>query len=247
VNTLTFAPPEDPTVDEKEELLPQQVLADVRAGESDDFLLNKYGIDALSLRSLFQLFITTKAITLDDLGTRATVAEKTKKEETEKYQQLFLMAEAAFKNEDDRYSRLEDTAHKYVPVMLYLISAEGYFAKWVIDKLVPPKNCLDWLGTLFIVLALATLMISGGLLFRSFRFEDVRLFRPDEKVVKFFDTYDLSTIYRLYAVEFNKERDVNAQITEEKIKIRLWAYRLIVASFVFLILTGLVFVITHVH
>lgn len=43
-------------------------------------------------------------------------SESSVKEETEKYKQLYSMAEAAFKDEDNRYNRIEDTAHKYVPV-----------------------------------------------------------------------------------------------------------------------------------
>lgn len=225
---------------EKEALLPREVLADIRAGASDDFLMKRHGIDEQDLRSLFQLLLSAKAMTQDDLDRRASAVEKTEKE-TEKYRQLFSMAEAAFNNEDDRYNRMEDTAHKYVPVMLYLISAEGYLAKWVIDSLVIPMNCLDWLGILFIIVALVSLILSGALLFRSFRFEDVRLFRPDDTVLRFFDDHDLATIYRLYAAKFNNEQEINSRITNKKVDIRRWAYRLIVASFVFLILTGAIF------
>ncbi len=226
-----------------QKLSPQQVLADIRAGASDEAVLEKYGIDKEELRSLVQLFLSTNAVTREELDWRAAKAEKNKNDEIDKYRQLYSMAEAAFKNEDDRYNRLEDTAHKYVPVMLYLISAEGYLTKWVIDNLVVPESWVDLFGILFIMLALATLILSGGLLFRSFRFEDVRLFRPNDEVVKFFDMYDMDKIYRAYALEFNKEREINSQITEQKIRIRSWAYRLIVTSFVFLILTGAVFVI----
>ncbi len=174
---------------------------------------------------------------------RSASIELAQEESIEKYKQLYSMSQASFRNEEDRYNRLEDTAHKYVPVMLYLISAEGYLAKWVMDKLVIPDSWLDIFGILFIMMSFATLICGGALLFRSFRYEDLRLFRPDEEVVEFFDTYDLSTIYRAYAIKYNKEREVNSQITEKKIKIRRWSYRLIVSSFVFLVLTGLVFII----
>lgn len=226
---------------------PKQILADIRVGMTDEALLDKYGIDEKDLRNFLQLFILTGAISRKDLYQREIAAEKANNDETEKYRQLFVMAEAAFKNEDDRYNRLEDTAHKYVPVMLFLISAEGYLAKWVIDKLVDPGCWLDGFGIVFITMALAALMASGGLLFRSFRFEDLRLFRPDDEDVNFFDTYELPTIYRAYAVKFNEEREINSQITKKKIEIRKRAYQLIVASFVFMILTGVVFVIHSIQ
>jgi hypothetical protein len=234
-------------VHEKGIFSPKQILADIRVGMTDEALLDKYGIDEKDLRNFLQLFILTGAISRKDLYQREIAAEKANNDETEKYRQLFVMAEAAFKNEDDRYNRLEDTAHKYVPVMLFLISAEGYLAKWVIDKLVDPGCWLDGFGIVFITMALAALMASGGLLFRSFRFEDLRLFRPDDEDVNFFDTYELSTIYRAYAVKFNEEREINSQITKKKIEIRKRAYQLIVASFVFMILTGVVFVIHSIQ
>lgn len=169
-------------------------------------------------------------------------SESSVKEETEKYKQLYSMAEAAFKDEDNRYNRIEDTAHKYVPVMLFLVSAESYSAKWVLDNFIPPKGLLGMLGIAFIMVALVSLIIGVSLLFRSFRFQDVRLFRPDERDVVFFDTYDLPTIYRAYAVRFNNEREINSEITDKKARFRHWAYQAMLASFAFLILTGLIYV-----
>jgi hypothetical protein len=174
---------------------------------------------------------------------RTQSSKEAEQEDVQKYKQLYSMAEAAFKDEDNRYNRIEDTAHKYVPVMIFLVTAESYLAKWVLDRLLPPKGLLDALGLLFIALAFATLIIGALLLFRSFRFEDVRLFRPDRDDIAFFDGYDLATIYRAYADRFNVEREVNAQITNKKANFRHWSYLMMFASFVFLALTGLSYVI----
>jgi hypothetical protein len=165
------------------------------------------------------------------------------KEETEKYKQLYSMAEAAFKDEDNRYNRIEDTAHKYVPVMIFLVGAESYLAKWVLDSFMPPKGLVDLFGLSVIALGFISLLTGALLLFRSFRFEDVRLFRPDRDDIAFFDKYDLSLIYRAYADRFNVEREINAQITNKKAKFRHWAYLMMFASFVCLALTGLSYVI----
>ncbi len=102
-------------------------------------------------------------------------------------------------------------------------------------------------GNIFLItviaLAFATLIVGAFLLFRSFRYEDVRLFRPDKDDVAFFDKHDLLVIYRAYSERFNIERGVNAQITNKKAKFRGWAYRLMFASFILLALTGLIYVI----
>jgi hypothetical protein len=175
---------------------------------------------------------------------RSRSTKEVEKEEIEKYKQLYSMAEAAFKDEDSRYNRIEDTAHKYVPVMIFLVTAEAYLTKWVLDGLVPPKTLLDVFGISVIALAFATLIVGAFLLFRSFRYEDVRLFRPDKDDVAFFDKHDLLVIYRAYAERFNIEREVNAQITNKKAKFRRWAYRMMFTSFILLALTGLIYV-TH--
>jgi hypothetical protein len=173
---------------------------------------------------------------------RSRTVKEIEKEDIEKYKQLYSMAEAAFKDEDNRYNRIEDTAHKYVPVMIFLVSAECYLAKWILDNLIPPKSVLDVLGMAFIALAFVSLIIGVGLLFRSFRFEDVRLFRPDQDDIAFFDRYDLATIYRAYAERFNIEREVNARITDRKARFRHWVYLMMFVSFGFLVLTGLTYV-----
>jgi hypothetical protein len=170
-------------------------------------------------------------------------SKEIEKEETEKYKQLYSMAEAAFKDEDNRYNRIEDTAHKYVPVMIFLVSAESYLAKWVLDSFMPPKGFLGVFAISVSALGFLSLLVGALLLFRSFRFEDVRLFRPDRDDMLFFDKYDLSTIYRAYADRFNVEREVNARITDKKAKFRHWAYLMMFGSFICLALTGLSFVI----
>ncbi len=153
------------------------------------------------------------------------------------------MAEAAFKDEDNRYNRIEDTAHKYIPVMMFLVTVESYLAKWALDNLVPPRVFSDILGLFSITVALASLLYGIFLLFRAFHFEDVRLFRPDEKDVDFFEAYDLPTIYRAYAVRFNIERETNSRITDKKVKLRHWTYNMMLVSSAFLALTGFIYVV----
>ena len=48
----------------------KEVIADIRAGATDEFLMKKYGINDKGLQSLFQKLITAKAITQADLDKR---------------------------------------------------------------------------------------------------------------------------------------------------------------------------------
>ncbi len=67
-------------------------------------------------------------------------SEEDRKERVEKYRQLYSRAEAAFKDEENRYIRVEDVALKYVPILLFLFGVAGYFAKWILDEMIV---CID--------------------------------------------------------------------------------------------------------
>jgi hypothetical protein len=170
-------------------------------------------------------------------------SEQTPKEETEKYKQLYTMAEAAFRDEDNRYNRIEDNALKYVPVIVFLFGIGSFFAKWALEKLVHLQNWIEILAIMCIVLAFFSLIYAALLLLWSRRYGQVRLFRPDEQDVRFFDTYDLPTIYRAYADRFNEEREINARITDKKVERGNRVYDLIFTSFALFVFTGLIYVI----
>ncbi|MGO9568091.1 MAG: hypothetical protein ACLP5H_11160 [Desulfomonilaceae bacterium] len=54
----------------------KQVLVDIRAGATDEFLMKKYGVSENGLQSLFQKLVTAKVITQDALNNRASAIEE---------------------------------------------------------------------------------------------------------------------------------------------------------------------------
>lgn len=60
---------------EKKTLSAKEVVADVRAAATDDFLMKKYGLTEKGLQSLFQKLIAAKLVTPADLDRRAFVQE----------------------------------------------------------------------------------------------------------------------------------------------------------------------------
>ena len=56
----------------------REILADIRAGATDEFLMKKYGISDKGLQSLFQKLVNAKVITQDELDRRAPAVEKVK-------------------------------------------------------------------------------------------------------------------------------------------------------------------------
>ena len=141
---------------EKKKISAKEVVSDIQAGATDLFLMRKYDLSETGLHRLLEKLVTANLIASADLNREASAAENDANDETEKYKQLFTMAEAAFNNEESRYNRIEDTAHKYIPIMIYLVSAEAFLANWVFKNLFPLKNVLDYLGSLSILLAFLT-------------------------------------------------------------------------------------------
>lgn len=62
--------------EEKKKLSAKEVLADIRAGASDEFLMKKYGISEKGLQSLFQKLITAKVLTQAELDSRASAVKE---------------------------------------------------------------------------------------------------------------------------------------------------------------------------
>jgi tetratricopeptide (TPR) repeat protein len=62
--------------EEKKKLSAKEVVADIRAGAADEFLMKKYGISDKGLQSLFQKLIAAKVLIQADLDRRASVVEE---------------------------------------------------------------------------------------------------------------------------------------------------------------------------
>ena len=61
---------------EKTSVSAKQVVADIRAGATDDFLMKKYGVSEKSLQSLFHKLVAAKAITQAELNQRVSAVEE---------------------------------------------------------------------------------------------------------------------------------------------------------------------------
>lgn len=62
--------------EQKKKLLARDVVADIRAGASDEFLMRKYGMSEKGLQSLFQKLVTARALTQADLDDRESAVEE---------------------------------------------------------------------------------------------------------------------------------------------------------------------------
>jgi hypothetical protein len=62
--------------EQKKTVSAKQVVADIRAGATDEFLMKKYGLTEKSLQSVFQQLVSAKVLTQDDLDHRKSPAEE---------------------------------------------------------------------------------------------------------------------------------------------------------------------------
>ena len=62
--------------EDKKKLSAKEVVADIRAGAADEFLMKKYGISDKGWQSLFQKLIAAKVLSQADLDRRASVVEE---------------------------------------------------------------------------------------------------------------------------------------------------------------------------
>ncbi|MEW6351756.1 MAG: hypothetical protein AB1646_22135 [Thermodesulfobacteriota bacterium] len=165
------------------------------------------------------------------------------KEQVEKYKQLYSMAEAAFRDEENRYSRIQDQAFKYDPIILFLLGVAGFLAKWIRDELRTATDCWGCGAMTSLVLAFGCLIVAAFVLLVSRLYGKTKSFRPDQRDVEFFDAYDLTTLYRAYARRFHDETRTNAKITDKKARRVVWAHALICLSSGLLIITGLIWIL----
>lgn len=170
-----------------------------------------------------------------------------KSSNTEKYRELYMFSKEAFKDEDDRYNRIEDKAFKFNTALVFLFGVWGFFAKWMFEELWPRSGAIDRMGVALIALAFLSLVTGCFQLLRAVRSRKVRSPRPKQKDVDFFEAHDLPDLYKAYAKEFNSARDYNADITDKKAGMLICVYEAIWASVLFIILSGLVYVAHPAH
>ena len=62
--------------EQKKTVSAKEIVADIRAGATDEFLMNKYGLSKKGLQSIFQKLINAKVITQAELDRRASAVEE---------------------------------------------------------------------------------------------------------------------------------------------------------------------------
>ncbi len=141
------------------------------------------------------------------------------------YRLLYELALKAFDEERARFSRVDQKAAWLFPGLTLMIGLSGFFAKWCIERSVPPKTSLEWgLLTLSIVTFLLLLWTWHALLKVLQLSETYHLPLTDE-VLRFYSVNQLVDVYFHMARQLKNWREYNIRVTDAKTKRLTIAYR----------------------
>lgn len=120
--------------------------------------------------------------------------------------------------EINRFIRIDDKAAKYLSILTLVAAVSGFFGKWIIVNLIPPKSgaelALDIVGaTLFIMI-----FVSWVLIFNVLRIHTVTKMPLDDETIDFFDNNELVYIYYALALANKDALAENRRITNLKSK-----------------------------
>jgi hypothetical protein len=145
--------------------------------------------------------------------------------------------------EISRFIRIDDKAAKYLSILTLVAAVSGFFGKWIIVNLIPPKSgtelALDIVGaTLFIMI-----FVSWFLIFNVLKIQGIKTLPLDDETIKFFDNNELVDIYYGLARGNKDAFEENGKITDLKSRKLHYGYISILCSVVLLAFFLLIFVI----
>lgn len=157
----------------------------------------------------------------------------------EKYKELYDLSKEALTEEQNRFSRLDEKASKYLSIFTLLIGGLGFFGSWLINEYVPPKGYLEWiilsLGLVFFI----SIIFAWNYIFNVLRLSGVKKIPLNSEVIEFFDKHRLLDIYYSLARGIKDALEFNRNIAKEKEKKLAKAYNsILIAGISLLFLIG---------
>jgi hypothetical protein len=148
--------------------------------------------------------------------------------ELDKYKELYDLAREATGQTERRFDTVESKAAAYLSVLTALVGAGGFFAKWVADELLPPKQFLDWCLVGLAVATLAFLSAAWLLVFGALRVSRIRVLALGQDTLEYFRQNTLVDIYYAMAKGFADAWAVNNDVNAKKLRKLTFAYRIII-------------------
>lgn len=157
------------------------------------------------------------------------------------YKELYDLSIRLFFEEKSRFNRIDQKASWYFSALTLLMGVTAFFAKWMIETLLPPKDGLDVILVLIGLCLIGAVGLSWFLVFSVLRVADLANIPLDEQTLNLYSSYNDATIYWVVSQSVSQFRDENLRITDRKSKILADAYRTMISSIIIISVFGFLF------
>lgn len=161
----------------------------------------------------------------------------------EKYKELYNLSKEVLNEELSRFSRIDDKATKYLSILTLVAGVSGFFGKWLIDNLIPPKTTTEWELVILGALLFIMIFVSWFLIFNVLRIHTIIKMPLDAETIDFFDNNELIDIYYALAKGNKDALEENRKITNQKSRRLYHEYISIIINGIILILFLTIFVV----
>lgn len=150
----------------------------------------------------------------------------------EKYRELYNLSKEILNQEQDRFNGIEEKASKYLTVLTLLVGASGFFGKWIISDLIPPRNKLEWALVGLGLMLVFSIIVSWFVVFNALRIRKIKTIPLD---IQFFDDNELLNIFYALARGNKEALDENRKTTNRKSRMLDIGYYMMIVAMSFLI------------
>jgi len=157
------------------------------------------------------------------------------------YKELYDLSLRLFFEEKARFNRIDQKASWFFSALTLLLAIAGFFAKWMIDSLIPPKDALDVILLLVGIILVGAIGLSWYLIFRVLRVAGLANIPLDDQSFNLFANHNDATIYWITSQSIKQFRDANIEITNRKSEVLANAYKTMVFSLVTIIVFGFLY------
>ncbi|WP_447964989.1 hypothetical protein [Nitrospira sp. Ecomares 2.1] len=160
---------------------------------------------------------------------------------TENHRELYLLAKEVFKEEQERLNRIDEKATRYLSALTVIIGTWGFFAKWIFESTLPPKNSIEWALVILALFSLILLFIAWWNALQVLRNSQLQKIPLTEETIKWFGEHSLPNIYRGMTEGIRKAKEVNRQVGNKKLRKLSLAFSLIMINGIVMLFLLLIF------
>ncbi len=164
-------------------------------------------------------------------------------EECQKFKEYYQLSLEVLRGEKERFRNLDDKATKYLTSVSILTGAGGFFLKWLMTSLFPPRSWLECLLLLVGGLSVAGVLVCWVTLIRVLKIQSTLEIPIHDEMQRLFENEPLGRLYMTLAVNIRDALYQNRAATAQKARLLLVAHNLMILLIsLLMVLAGLLVV-----